>query len=52
MNGIIFMKQYVVPWHKQVLFGQRVGCDVRLVECEATHRGLGVRVVLENHKEM
>lgn len=37
---------------QKVLFGKRVGCDVRLVECESTHGGLGVRVVLENHKEM
>ncbi|BFG17468.1 hypothetical protein CerSpe_037430 [Prunus speciosa] len=37
---------------KKVLFGQRVGCDVRLVASESTDGGLGVRVVLQNHQEM
>ncbi|CAB4296000.1 unnamed protein product [Prunus armeniaca] len=37
---------------KKVLFGHRVGCDVRLVASESTDGGLGVRVVLQNHQEM
>ncbi|KAB2624012.1 hypothetical protein D8674_015672 [Pyrus ussuriensis x Pyrus communis] len=39
---------------KKVLFGRRrtVGCHVRLVVSESTNRGLGVRVVLQNHQEM
>ncbi|TXG59679.1 hypothetical protein EZV62_014252 [Acer yangbiense] len=35
-----------------VLFGQRMGCDVRLVAAENTDGGLGVRVALEKGKEI
>ncbi|KAK4850348.1 hypothetical protein QYF36_005937 [Acer negundo] len=37
---------------RKVLFGQQMGCDVRLVAAENTDGGLGVRVVLEKGKEM
>ncbi|KAK2635798.1 hypothetical protein Ddye_030590 [Dipteronia dyeriana] len=37
---------------KKVLFGQQMGCDIRLVAAETTDGGLGVRVVLEKGKEM
>ncbi|KAL5743607.1 hypothetical protein ACOSQ2_026723 [Xanthoceras sorbifolium] len=36
---------------RKVLFGQRIGCDVRLVAAENTDGGLGVEVVLEKGKE-
>lgn len=35
-----------------MLFGQRMGCDVRLVAAETADEGLGVRVVLDKEKEM
>ncbi|KAK9274980.1 hypothetical protein L1049_022237 [Liquidambar formosana] len=37
---------------REVLFGRRFGCDVRLVVAESIDGGLGVKVVLENNKEM
>ncbi|XP_039142942.1 UDP-N-acetylmuramoyl-tripeptide--D-alanyl-D-alanine ligase-like [Dioscorea cayenensis subsp. rotundata] len=33
---------------KKVLFGQRMGCDVRLVLAESVDRGCAVRVILES----
>ncbi|PIA35397.1 hypothetical protein AQUCO_03500048v1, partial [Aquilegia coerulea] len=37
---------------KKVLFGRRMGSDVRLVVAENTNGGYGVRVVLERNTEM
>ncbi|GMN68352.1 hypothetical protein TIFTF001_037426 [Ficus carica] len=37
---------------KRVLFGRRMGCDVRLVAAESTGGGQALRVVLEKDEEM
>ncbi|XP_059633294.1 uncharacterized protein LOC132276059 [Cornus florida] len=37
---------------KKVLFGRRMGCDVRLVLAKCTDKGFGVQVVLERNKEI
>ncbi|KAJ4974087.1 hypothetical protein NE237_007261 [Protea cynaroides] len=37
---------------EKVLFGRRIGCDVRLVSAESTDGGNGVRVILERSTEV
>ncbi|XP_043715118.1 UDP-N-acetylmuramoyl-tripeptide--D-alanyl-D-alanine ligase-like [Telopea speciosissima] len=37
---------------EKVFFGQRIGCDVRLVSAESTDDGNGVRVILERSTEV
>ncbi|XP_020256843.1 uncharacterized protein LOC109833538 [Asparagus officinalis] len=46
------MNMPVADGVKKVLFGRRIGCDVRLVLAECVDGGRAVRVVLESKSEM
>ncbi|KAL5721289.1 hypothetical protein ACHQM5_004949 [Ranunculus cassubicifolius] len=48
----LVMKMPVPHGVKKVLFGRRIGCDMRLVSAESTDRGRAVQVVLEWNLEM
>ncbi|KAL5721303.1 hypothetical protein ACHQM5_004962 [Ranunculus cassubicifolius] len=48
----LVMKTPVPYGVKKVLFGRRIGCDLRLVSAESTDRGRAVQVVLEWNFEM
>ncbi|KAL5721290.1 hypothetical protein ACHQM5_004950 [Ranunculus cassubicifolius] len=48
----LVMKMHVPHGVKKVLFGRRIGCDMRLVSAESTDRGRVVQVVLEWNFEM